>query len=267
MSPKEVITTLLEQAKIEPSFTELVWLKLEEENQDFFKAYRLRMIVKEQIAKFNSLLEKQCELTLLSQSSLPSISSIMNGTNIQPMHEFQALYSPEAPDVPRYMPDRSMSGADMAIHGQRIGVSPNILMSAAHQGMSNGGIIKAEASGYGGGDGSAFLYGGGGLEMRAPATVSSLRNVDANLQAVNEALVDNDSATFGYLHQIPRNFSLSDLTADFTNSSEILENYSRSPFLTDNFMDPRTPVPHQGDANRLGSISEGLSQEDFGSSD
>ncbi|KAM3271152.1 hypothetical protein P3S67_029355 [Capsicum chacoense] len=30
---------------------------------------------------------------------------------------------------------------------------------------------------------------------------------------------------------MPQNFGFSDLTADFTNSSDILESYSRTPFL------------------------------------
>ena len=36
MSQDEVIKTLLNQARIEPGFTSLVWQKLEEQNHDFF---------------------------------------------------------------------------------------------------------------------------------------------------------------------------------------------------------------------------------------
>lgn len=39
---------------------ESVWQKLEEENEEFFKAYYLRIKLKKQILKFNQLLEKQC---------------------------------------------------------------------------------------------------------------------------------------------------------------------------------------------------------------
>ncbi|KAG6530732.1 hypothetical protein ZIOFF_004490 [Zingiber officinale] len=59
MNQKEVVDTLSLQAKIEPSFTELVWQKLEEENQELFQAYHLRLILKNQIMLFNNLLEKQ----------------------------------------------------------------------------------------------------------------------------------------------------------------------------------------------------------------
>ena len=42
MSQREVVYTLNQQAKIEPSFTLLVWQKLEEQNPDFFRAYYTR---------------------------------------------------------------------------------------------------------------------------------------------------------------------------------------------------------------------------------
>ncbi|XP_070016112.1 uncharacterized protein [Nicotiana sylvestris] len=80
MSQKEVLETLFIQEKIEPGFTELgyviisysivtiiswlaVWLKLEEENQEFFQAYHLKLMVKEQIMEFNRLLAEQVKMT------------------------------------------------------------------------------------------------------------------------------------------------------------------------------------------------------------
>ncbi|EPS64101.1 hypothetical protein M569_10680, partial [Genlisea aurea] len=38
MNKKEVINTLITQENIDPQFTKLVWQRLEEENQEFFKA-------------------------------------------------------------------------------------------------------------------------------------------------------------------------------------------------------------------------------------
>ena len=38
MNQREVVTALQRQTKIEPSFTSLVWQKLEEQNPEFFKA-------------------------------------------------------------------------------------------------------------------------------------------------------------------------------------------------------------------------------------
>ena len=52
-----------------------VWQKLEEENQDFFKAYHLRLILKDQIMKFNKLLQTQAEL-MRQISSAPGAASV-----------------------------------------------------------------------------------------------------------------------------------------------------------------------------------------------
>ncbi|KAF8396242.1 hypothetical protein HHK36_017857 [Tetracentron sinense] len=62
MNKKEVVQTVLVQAKMDPVFTELVWQKLEEQNPEFFKAYHLRLMVRHHIMIFNNLLEKQVEL-------------------------------------------------------------------------------------------------------------------------------------------------------------------------------------------------------------
>nr|GMD90589.1 Angiotensin-converting enzyme 2 [Ipomoea batatas] len=84
MTQKEVVRTLLDQAKIEPGFTELVWQKLEEENQEFFRAYHLRLIVKDQIQRFNKLLERHVEL--IRQICPTGVSSITlhNGSEMRP---------------------------------------------------------------------------------------------------------------------------------------------------------------------------------------
>lgn len=39
-----------------------MWKKLEEENQEFFKGYYLRLMLKEQIMEFNRLLGRQAEM-------------------------------------------------------------------------------------------------------------------------------------------------------------------------------------------------------------
>lgn len=43
-------------------FIFLVWQKLEEQNQEFFKGYHLRLMVKDQIMEFNKLLDRQAAL-------------------------------------------------------------------------------------------------------------------------------------------------------------------------------------------------------------
>nr|ABN08000.1 Uncharacterized plant-specific domain 01589 [Medicago truncatula] len=72
MTPKEIVSTLHEKAKIEPKFTKIVWQKLNEQNPEFFKAYYTRLALKQQIEKFNELLEKQKEL-MDSQTNVASL--------------------------------------------------------------------------------------------------------------------------------------------------------------------------------------------------
>ncbi len=58
----EVVVSLEEQASIERGFTALVWQKLEEQNEDFFRAYYTRLKLKDQIVLFNHLLEQQVQM-------------------------------------------------------------------------------------------------------------------------------------------------------------------------------------------------------------
>jgi len=294
MSQKEVVETLLDQAKIEPGFTELVWQKLEEENQEFFRAYYLRLMVKQQINEFNRLLDLQVQLMCQMQPSGVASLPTSNGSHISSLHQNSACYGPEhtGPAVKAEnihhpigsgLPNAFTNGGSllhpsmhtavqMPAHSSRIDAPPNMLSAqSSNLGMIqgiNGGIIKSE-TGYSGS--SSYMFGSDGnvLELRptiGDASVASFPSVESNSQPLNEQILDMESSSFGYLGQIPRNFSLSDLAADFSQSSDILETYPRSPFLatdSESFLDSRDRE-HQ-DNKRLESISEGLSCEDFGS--
>ena len=61
MSKREVVAHLQALANIDPVFTQLVWGQLEKSNPEFFEAYRVMVQVKDQIIRFNALLEKQHE--------------------------------------------------------------------------------------------------------------------------------------------------------------------------------------------------------------
>ncbi|XP_065855982.1 uncharacterized protein [Euphorbia lathyris] len=291
MNQREVVETLLAQAKIEPGFTELVWQKLEEENREFFKAYYLRLTVKHQIMEFNKLLEQQVRLMRqMNSTGVPSMSN-SNGSHIASMHQNSVCYAPEhtgsalKPENLHHPFGSTMTNAftnggsslhsnihtavEMSAHSNRIDPHPNMLSTQSSnmglmQGL-NGGMIKSEA-GYSGN--SPYMFGADGNVMEARPSIAdaSFSSVESNSQALNEPLLDADTSSFGFLGQIPRNFSLSDLTADFAQSSDILENYPRSPFLaSDNdFLDSRERE-HQGDNKRLDTISEGVSYDDFGS--
>ncbi|XP_055961404.1 uncharacterized protein LOC126677435 isoform X2 [Mercurialis annua] len=295
MNQREVVETLLAQAKIEPGFTELVWQKLEEENREFFKAYYLRLTVKHQIIEFNKLLEQQVRLMhQINPAGVPSMPS-SNGTHIPSMHQSSSCYAPDhpgsalKPENMHHLYGSSMTNAytnggsslhssmrtavEMSAHANRIDAPPNMLSTQSSnmglmQGL-NGGMIKSEA-GYSGTPPYMFAADGNVLEARpsiADASVASFSSVESNSQAINEPLLEADTSSYGFLNQIPRNFSLSDLAADFAQSSDILENYARSPFLSsdnDSFLDSHERE-NQGDNKRLDTISEGVSYDDFGS--
>ncbi|KAL7138375.1 hypothetical protein ABFS83_10G158900 [Erythranthe nasuta] len=292
MSQREVVTTLLQHAKIEPGFTELVWQKLETENQDFFKAYHLRLIVKDQILRFNQLLERQVELMhQIGQTGAVSIP-LSNGSHIHSMDHTSPYQTPQSikPEnmhqtinsIPNVYTNGTSSmqqqcmqvAVNMVGHAGRIDMSANnnmLFAQSSNSGMMhglNGGQIKTEC-GYVGDSPLMFGSDSNLLEPRnaiGEVSNSPFNGGESSSEALNEAMLDPETNSFGFLGQISRNFSLSDLTADFSNSTDILESYSRSPFMgTDtNFVDPHIRGEQQ-DIRRLDTISEGFSYEDFGS--
>ncbi|KAK4746200.1 hypothetical protein SAY87_012512 [Trapa incisa] len=131
-----------------------------------------------------------------------------------------------------------LSSTDISVHANRIGNPPNMTSSQSSNMHDQP------------------------LEM----LVASFKSAESSSQPLNEPLLDGDTSSFGFLGQIPRNFSLSDLTADFSQSSDILESYSRSPFLAtdaDHFLNA-CEGGGQGESRRLDPISERLTYENFG---
>ncbi|KAK4377979.1 hypothetical protein RND71_004275 [Anisodus tanguticus] len=274
MNQEEVVRTLLDQAKIEPGFTELVWQKLEEENHEFFRAYHLRLMVKNQIERFNDLLERQVEsMQMFPTGSIP----MSNGSQIRPIPP-NSTYQARDHAGPNVKPENvhqtvnanlshvNTNGAsslqpcmqtaiDVSAHARRTDASSNMLLAqSSNLGMLQGvrgGMIKSE-DGFSGN--LPFLYGTETNLLEAhpgitDPSVSSFSSVESDSQPVNETVLDADTSSFGFLGQIPRNFSLSDLTADFSNSSVILDSYSGSAFLAtdvNNFLDPQGRREHQG---------------------
>lgn len=269
MSQKEVVDTLLHQAKIEPGFTELVWQKLEEENQEFFRAYHLRLVVKDQIKRFNELLERQAELmhqmhptgiTSISRSSGPQMPPSPQNSfhhsleHVRPPVKEETLHQGIGSGLPVYngnvipsLQPGMQTVMDMSAHNRRMNTMDMLMSHNSDVGMvqgMNGGMIKSEVNCSGNAP-SAFGAEGIGLDTRhtiGAATVSSFSNVESNSLPMPEDILHSADASVGFLGQIPRNFSLSDLTADFSN--DILETYSRSPFLGEDLEDflDRGPV-------------------------
>jgi len=254
MNQKEVVDTLSLEAKIEPSFTELVWQKLEEENREFFKAYYLRLMLKNQITAFNKLLEDQFQLMNKDYSSGVPSMPITNGSNSTPLKQ-DSCFLPESGSISA-MPNGVMhngssgglvngtaSGDQLMyggknIHGPHNGMnaSTNVLpaqnASALLFGGDNGTTIKTESGYSTNADfafcGNAFLE---SCQSIGDASAGSFSSSELNGQPLNDSILDMESSSFGFLSQIPRNFSFSDLTEGFNQNTEILENYGRSPFL------------------------------------
>ena len=107
LSQREVVSTLHQQAKIEPGFTKLVWQKLEEQNPDFFRAYFTRLKLKDQINLFNHLLEQQVNVVQRMQRGWmqppgvvvqPRAGTPMQSVAMQPGMSMQSQF-PTAPQV------------------------------------------------------------------------------------------------------------------------------------------------------------------------
>ncbi|KAL4204351.1 hypothetical protein AMTRI_Chr01g109340 [Amborella trichopoda] len=92
MNREEVKKVLIDMKNINPSITNLVWKKLEEENPDFFKAYYVKLTLIAQITQFNQLLEGQNQLMNLEgakstyessrTSEIPATTSKVHVQNI-----------------------------------------------------------------------------------------------------------------------------------------------------------------------------------------
>lgn len=102
LSQREVVSTLHQQAKIEPGFTQLVWQKLEEQNPDFFRAYFTRLKLKDQINLFNHLLEQQVNVVQRMQRDWMQPPGMMmqtrpgmpmQGSGLQPGMPMQQKFS------------------------------------------------------------------------------------------------------------------------------------------------------------------------------
>ncbi|KAM3306904.1 hypothetical protein P3S67_013775 [Capsicum chacoense] len=197
-------------------------------------------MVKEQIIEFNRLLAEQVKMTQQFSSAIASLP-MSNGCNIAPMHQ------------------NSTCGA-----AENVGTAakPNGIMHEPPSNMGlrqtiDGRIIKKEPV-YGGNSPFAFGPHDSYLESRSAmgdASVSSFSSVESNTQPLNEPLIDADTTSFGFLGEMPQNFGFSDLTADFTNSSDILESYSRTPFLV---TDTGSLLDSNGGNERLTNASENL---------
>ncbi|BBN02328.1 hypothetical protein MPTK1_2g14390 [Marchantia polymorpha subsp. ruderalis] len=238
MNQTEVITTLKYQAKIEPGFTSLVWQKLEEQNPDFFKAYYTRLKVKKQIVLFNHLLEQQVQLQ-------QKMRSFPTANLVQPMQNVHHM--PMGYTMPPGPPNAAMPHMGvmlMPVPGSNMmngAASPMQESYPSHESPGRWVIEEkstpmfpfsnmgnpTDITGMGMGLTTTM-----GLETPfvsndpVPNGIGPLSTTEADSSSTRESLES--------LGQLPRNFSLSDLTAELTNSADLgaLGSYTGSPFLT-----------------------------------
>ncbi|XP_073005134.1 uncharacterized protein [Typha latifolia] len=227
MNQKEVVDTLSFQAKIEPSFTELVH-------------------------------QSACYLSEHASTSARSDGMLCNGVSSSGI--INGLPSGQqfvlaGKDVPSLAGSFDPSASMLSTQNSSIGRFNEV----------NGTAIKTESS-YSSNSDFPFCTDNTFLEARpsiGDASAGSFSSSELTGQPLNDPLLDIDTSSFGFLSQIPRNFSFSDLTEDFTQSAE---NYGRSPFLHpegNNFLDSPEEECKEEENRRLGTISEGVSYEDF----
>uniref|UniRef100_A0A0A9C4Q0 Uncharacterized protein n=1 Tax=Arundo donax TaxID=35708 RepID=A0A0A9C4Q0_ARUDO len=222
----------------------------------------MRLMLKNQITAFNKLLEDQLQIMNKEFSSgIPSMSP-PNGSNLNTLKQ-NSCFLPET--APRSaMPDGIMrngtlsgmingtpsgdqficSGKDM--HGLHSGIDASSSQSAQNAtavlfGIDNRTTIKTESGYSSNADfafcGNTFLD---SCQSIGDASGGSFSSSEFNGQPLNDSILDIESSSFGFLSQIPQNFIFPDLAEDFSQSADILENYSKSSLLTsetNNFSD------------------------------
>lgn len=91
MNQKEVVQALQAQCRISPSFTTLVWRKLEEQNPEFFKAYYVRLKLKDQINMFNYLLVQQVQVSEALPAGGRAGECLVGGRACLPSHAIRKV--------------------------------------------------------------------------------------------------------------------------------------------------------------------------------
>ena len=117
--------------------------------------------------------------------------------------------------------------AGKVVHGLPSGMDASASLLSAHNstvGQFNGGngtTIKAESS-FSSNQDFAFCNESTFLEpcqSIGDASGGSFSSSELNGQPISDPILDLDISSYGYLGQIPRNFSFSDLTEDFSHSA------------------------------------------------
>ncbi|KZV56928.1 hypothetical protein F511_30420 [Dorcoceras hygrometricum] len=263
MNKDVVVKTLLNRARIDPRFTNLVWQKLEEENPDFFRAYYIRLKLKKQIISFNNLLQHQYDMMKYPVSPKVPLVPMQNG-----IHPIRANNLPVGYPV-MHQPSLTATGQP---HIDPLGYSTtschivNGIPAPGHyipMHMNPGnGSTMIDTSGA---DVSPIMPPNNGMPSMSdmpvsptsvassshfPFTASEISGMEVDTSALDTAFTsdvansvelhlppenraENSRDSLRSLDHIQWNFSLSDLTADLSNLEDLgaLGNYPGSPFL------------------------------------
>ncbi|KAK9293040.1 hypothetical protein L1049_021024 [Liquidambar formosana] len=259
MDRDEVVKTLLNRARIEPGFTTLVWQKLEEENADFFKAYYIRLNLKQQIIMFNQLLEQQYYLMNHQVPPKVPLPPIQNGIHHMPVNNlpmgYPVMRQPPIPATGQPQIDSmhcNMSTCHVVNGIPAPGNFHPIRMSSRNATVMDGSaadsvphntttVVKSEM---------AFSPASVASNGHFPFTQSKISGLSVDASALDSTFTSDMTSSEGFqlgldngtgmkeslsLGSIPWNLSLSDLTVDLPNFEDLgmVENYSGSEILLD----------------------------------
>ena len=202
MNQREVVAILHQHARVEPDFTALVWEKLEEQNGEFFTAYYTRLRLKDQILAFNTLLEQHAGLLDKLQAAgghgggaMPLSAGHEQGA-VTPMQRGGGLGMGAA------------AAAAAAAAGEAKLSSSGLLLDRTGAFLSAGDYLMDGPHGHHHHLGHTPPLGAGGL---GGVPMHPLHG--AHHHHVSHHLADpHDNSHF--LHNLPRNFSLSDLSVE-----------------------------------------------------
>lgn len=173
MTKNEVIKALSTHAKIDPSFTCLVWQRLERENHEFFRNYYIWLKVKEQILLFNRLLEQQHQLIVMERAldiQQPHLQTrkqhyvVSSGLSTQLTHQITHFardnFGNEVErdmEVPAFMQPSSLDASSMRnMSFNQASAVPSIEAFSSNPPMTLGAPFTA--CNVGGLDGNGFLH-------------------------------------------------------------------------------------------------------------
>ena len=215
MNKREVLAIIEQQAKIAPSFTGLVWQKLQEQNPDFFKAYYGRLRLKDQIVVFNQLIERHYHMLR------PNPQATMQLGSHQPVGVQDQRQTPPPPHQEQEMYSQQQGGHTAATavlrdrdHQQREirdGMGGSTDAVPATDGDPHGELGSAQ------GMVQPLRSAAHGEGVLAKESTFNDFNAGGGLSSV---LPSENDGLMGGSHTFPRNFSLSDLSMDLQQGND-----------------------------------------------